>query len=224
MTSPPSTPPRELISVRADLDVPGETSRQARVFLLWLACLALAVAVSSSVGAHISVEDEGTPAAAQELSRSRAAKAKVALVFGLLLPALLTLVVGRRHRRGGAHPRGIIVDVTEEGELRLWGRGYGARVQIAGADVSERLVDVYAGRLGAWRQRRLRVRAGIHAPPGAAQEIEIAAVALSEDSETELGLFGGEGDCVELSREDFDRVRDQVLEVRRSARQGGQQS
>lgn len=224
MTSPLPTPPRELISVRADLDVPGETSRQARVFVLWLACLALAVIVSSSVGAHIPMSDEGTPAAAQELSRSRAAKAKVALVFGLLVPTLLTLVISRRHRRGGAHPRGITVDVTDEGELRLWGRGYGARVQIAGADVSERLVDVYAGRLGAWRQRRLRVRAGVNAAMGGAQEIELAAVAIAADSEVELGLFGGEGDCVELSREDFDRVRDRVLDFRRSAREGGQQS
>ena len=34
---------------------------------------------------------------------------------------------------------------TEEGELRLWGRGYGTRLAIQGAEVSERLVDIYAG-------------------------------------------------------------------------------
>ena len=37
---------------------------------------------------------------------------------------------------------------------------------------------------------------------------EIAAIALQSDSDLGLRLEGGEGDCVELSREDFMRVRE----------------
>ena len=132
-------------------------------------------------------------------------------MLGLLLPACITWIVRARYRRGGGHARGIVVDVTD-GELRIWGRGYGARVRLEGADVSERLVDVYAGRLGAWRQRRLRVRAASGARAGFSSEIELATPALASDDG--LRVEGGEGDCVELSREDFVAVRDEVLAAR----------
>lgn len=204
-----------LCAFTADLDIPGETGRQARIFVAWFACLVLAVAMSSIVGAHVSLDDEGTARATDELQRARWAKARVALLVGLLLPSLLTVVVNRRHRRGGAHARGIVVDVTRGGELRIWGRGYGSRVALAGADVSERLVDVYAGRLGAWRQRRLRVRAASLAP--GAREIELATPATARDVEEGLRVEGGEGDCVEVERADYDEIRARVLEASRKA-------
>ncbi len=200
----------------ADLDLPGETGRQARVFAVWLVCLALAVIGASVVGAHVATEDDGTPRAARELSRSRAAKAKVALVLGLALPILLTVGLNARHRRGGGHARGIVVDVTGDGELRIWGRGYGTRVAMEGAEVRERLVDVYAGRLGAWRQRRLRVRG---AAKSGGRDIEIATPARRSDMEEALSLEGGEGDCVEIPREAYDRLRD--LLTRPAARDDG---
>ncbi len=207
---------RSLIELSADLDLPGETGRQARIFSAWILCLLLAVIVASLVGAHIAIDDDGTARAAKELARSRADKAKVALVLGLLLPALLTWGVNRRYRRGGGHARGIQVDVTEGGELRIWGRGYGSRVSLRGAEVDERLVDVYAGRLGAWRQRRVRVR-GTTTLRGGAREIELATTAREADLGEGLPVEGGEGDCVELGREDFDRLRALVLEHAKKA-------
>lgn len=192
------------LELRAELDVPGETGRQARVFALWFACLLFAVVAASRVGAHIPAK-ASLEQAEEELARSRAAKAKVAFLFGLLLPALLTAGLNYRYRRGGAHASGIIIDVTEEGELRIWGRGYGSRLVLSGAQVGERLVDVYAGRLGAWRQRRLRVRSKFRAAVGVA-EMEFATPANAEDSRAGLSLEGGEGDCVELARPDYDRL------------------
>src|SRR5947208_2045691 len=113
------------ISVRASLDVPGETRRQATVFAIWFTCLAIAVVVGSAVGTHIPADVSDPDAQEQELSRSRWARAEVALMMGLVCPAILTLYVARRRRRGGAHARGIRIDITPEGEIRLWGRGYG---------------------------------------------------------------------------------------------------
>jgi len=196
-----------LVEVAASLDLPGETGRQARIFAAWALCLALAVIVGSIVRAR----SEG------DLSRARADKAKVAIVLGLALPALLTLGLNRSYRRGGRHARGITVDVTGDGELRVWGRGYGARVVVEGALVQERLVDVYAGRLGAWRQRRLRVRAGsvMAAARGGSREIELATTATARDLDEGLSVEGGEGDCVEIDRDDFDRIRALVLELSR---------
>jgi hypothetical protein len=195
---------KPVFEASVDLDLPGETGRQGRIFAIWLCCLALAVIVASMVGAHVSAEDEGSLRAERELARSRGAKGKVALVLGLALPALLTLALNGRYRRGGAHASGIIVDVTAEGELRVWGRGYGVRVVLAGAEVRERLVDVYAGRLGAWRQRRIRVRAG-------GREIEIATTARAADMSDGLSVEGGEGDCVEIDRDAFDALRAEVV-------------
>jgi hypothetical protein len=190
-----------LVEVTATLDLPGETGRQARIFAAWAACLALAVIVGSILRARS--EDD--------LSRARADKAKAAIVIGLALPALLTWGLNRSYRRGGRHARGITIDVTAEGELRVWGRGYGARVALDGALIHERLVDVYAGRLGAWRQRRLRVRAGSVAAVarGGSREIELATTATASD--VDLAIEGGEGDCIEIDRDDFDRIRELVL-------------
>jgi hypothetical protein len=199
-----------LLEVRAELDVPGETGRQARVFCIWLFCLAAAVIGGSRVGAHIPMSAAGTARADEELSRSRVDKAKVAFVLGLVLPALLTLGLNYRYRRGGGHARGVIVDVTGDGELRVWGRGYGSRLALSGAQVSERLVDVYAGRLGAWRQRRLRVKSAFRASTGVS-EIELATPATASDGG--LRVEGGEGDCVELGREDYEKVRALALKA-----------
>jgi hypothetical protein len=195
----------------ADLDPPGETGRQARIFAIWFVCLALAVLGGSAVGAHVSLAEEGSLRAERELSRARTAKAQVAFVVGLVLPTLLTLALTARYRRGGLHARGIVVDVTHGGELRIWGRGYGTRVALAGAEVKERLVDVYAGRLGAWRQRRLRVRGAART---GGREIELATVAQRSDMDQGLTVEGGEGDCVELPREAYDQLRALVLERR----------
>ncbi len=195
---------QSLIEVHAQLDVPGETGRQTRVFVLWAFCLLTAIVLSSFVGAHVDLRDEGSLKAETELARSRWAKARVALVFGLLVPAVLTFALNRRYRRGGGHARGITVDVTAAGELRIWGRGYGTRVTLDGAELGERFVDVYAGRLGAWRQRRLRVRGG--------STVELATLGLERDLADGLRVEGGEGDCVELDRADFDAVRALVVE------------
>lgn len=201
-----------LLEVRAELDVPGETGRQARIFVIWLFCLMLAVIGGSRVGAHIPMSAAGTERAERELARSRADKAKIAIAVGLVLPILLTLALNHRYRRGGGHARGIIADVTGGGELRVWGRGYGSRLALSGADVTERLVDVYAGRLGAWRQRRLRVRSAFRAATGVS-EIEVATPAMTTDVDGSLRVEGGEGDCVELGREDYEKLRALVLKT-----------
>jgi hypothetical protein len=201
--------------VTADLDVPGETSRQLRVFLVWFFSLALAVVLGSAARPRVAIGQEGGAAGGAEVTRSRVARLQIAGLVGLLLPAALTWAVTRWHRRGGGHARGIVVDVTADGELRLWGRGYGSRVSLASADVRERLVDVYAGRLGAWRQRRLRVRAAGVPMGGRAAEIELATAAWREDADEGLKVEGGEGDCVELERDDYVLVRAAVLEAAR---------
>ena len=176
------------------------------MFAIWLFCLLAAVGVGSAVGTHIPAYVSDEEAQKEELSRSRWARAEVALVLGLGLPSLLTLYVTRRRRRGGAHARGIRLEITEEGELRLWGRGYGSRLPLDGARVEEKLVDLYAGRLGAWRERRMVVSS-------AGKQIAIGALATEED--TGLMVQGGEGDCVEFEREDFLRVRAAIEDTTR---------
>jgi hypothetical protein len=205
VTKPQGEGSEPVLSIRATLDVPGETRRQAVVFAIWLLCLLAAVAVGSAVGTHIPAYVSDPDEQEQELSRSRAARLKVALALGLLAPSALTLIVSRRRRRGGAHARGIRLEITEGGELRLWGRGYGTRVALAGARVHERLVDLYAGRLGAWRERRLSVSTG-------SREIEVGTEAATDDED--LPLEGGEGDCVEFARDDFMRLREAITRRR----------
>jgi hypothetical protein len=190
------------LSIRASLDVPGETRRQAVVFVIWFLCLFAAVAVGSAVGTHIPAYVSDVDKQNEELSRSRWARFEVALVLGLGAPAALTLYVTRRRRRGGPHARGIRLEITEEGELRLWGRGYGMRLALTEARVDERLVDLYAGRLGAWRERRLVVSSG-------GRQIAIGTLATDEDAG--LTVQGGEGDCVEFERGDFLRVQAAIM-------------
>ena len=201
---------RSLVEVRADLDLPGETGRQTKIFAAWLACLFAAIVLSSVASSRVGESGDAMFRTAEELTEKRAARVRVGLPVGLLLPALHTWIIHFQHRRGGGHARGIFVDVTAGGELRIWGRGYGTRVSLAGAEVTERLVDVYAGRLGAWRQRRLKVHAR-SASRGGAGEIEIATRAVPDDAKLGLKHEGGEGDCVELDRADFLRIRDAVL-------------
>ena len=171
------------------------------VFAIWFFCLLTAVAVGSAVGTHIPAYVSDEEAQKEELSRSRLARAEVALALGFALPLGLTFYVTHRRRRGGPHARGIVLEITEEGELRLWGRGYGSRLALAGARVDERLVDLYAGRLGAWRERRLIVSSG-------ARTIAVGTLAAEEDDG--IPREGGEGDCVEFERADFMRVRDAI--------------
>jgi hypothetical protein len=190
-----------VMCVRASLDVPGETRRQALVLGIWLFCLALAVAVGSTVGTHIPASVEDPELQEQELSRSRWARAETALVLGLFVPIAATCFVTWRRRRGGPHARGIRVEITREGELRVWGRGYGTRVELERARIEERLVDLYAGRLGAWRERRLVVSSG-------GRVIAVGTPATEED--VDLPAQGGEGDCVEVERGAYLRLRDAI--------------
>jgi hypothetical protein len=190
-----------VISIRASLDVPGETRRQATVFAIWFLFLLAAVFAASVVGTHIPAYVSDVEAQEQELSRSRAARAKVALLVGLVCPSILTLYVSRRRRRGGRHARGIRLEITREGELRMWGRGYGTRLPLAQAHIRERVVDLYAGRLER-RERRL-------GPSGSRNRSRTRA-ADDEDEEPPLGERG----TAELDRADFSGSRP----VRRSCR------
>jgi hypothetical protein len=194
---------------QAALDPPAETKRQFLTLVIWAFFLGAAVVSAAAVGTHlggtvdpVTVDPRGD-GPREELQRSHLARLKVALLVGLASPALCALWLRRRYRRHGVYPRGITVELTGE-ELRIWGRGYGSRVAILGASLDERLVDVYAGRLGAWRQVRMRVRTK-------ARQIELAAQADERDRGRGLRLDGGEGDCVELDREDYDALRGEIL-------------
>jgi hypothetical protein len=195
----------------AALDPPGETRRQVVTLVVWLLFLGAAVMIAAMVGTHMpsSIDPLSVDPAAHdvqdEIQRSRGARFRVALLVGVLAPALCTLLLWRRHRRNGPHARGIAVELTKT-ELRIWGRGYGSRVTIAGAEAAERLVDVYAGRLGAWRQIRLRLRTK-H------QTLEVAAPAVAED-ERQLRVEGGEADCIELERKDYDALKAEIFRRR----------
>ena len=197
-----------LLELHADLDIPGETGRQARVFFIWVACLALAIGVASCRTAAVTKKTRETNTPTAALEAGRRVRAAWGIFFGLALPAVLTVGLNHRRKRGGSHARGIVVDVTADGELRLWGRGYGSRLDLDGARVQERLVDTYCGRLGAWRQRRLRV-SGRHGKRRV--EIELATQAIDADEQGELAVTAGEGDCVELDRASFNELRNVVL-------------
>ncbi len=199
---------------RAALDPPAETKRQFFTLVLWLGCLLVAVVLSAAVGPRFGADDPALldtsdPATQAEIHRSRLARLRIALFLGILAPAAGTLLLARRHKRHGAHARGITVELTDT-EMRLWGRGYGTRVPIEGSELDERLVDVYAGRLGAWRQVRLRLR-------DKARAVEIAARASPDDASRGLRHEGGEGDCVELDREDYEAIKAEI-----ARRRGGQ--
>lgn len=204
---------RELVSVRAELDVPGETRRQTLVFGIWLLCLAAAVALSA-VRRPTSM-DTTRPVDDARMATYQRERVAIGGGVGILVPAVLTWWVTRRRRRGGPHARGIVIDVTEDGELRVWGRSYGQRVAVGGADVSERLVDVYTGRLGAWRQRRLIIRSK-RPIVGMPSEVALATPATDEDLDLDLPLVGGEGDCVEIGRAEYLSVLDTVRGLSRS--------
>jgi hypothetical protein len=192
---------------RAELDVPGETGRQTRVFFVWLLCLAVAIGIGISQRPRVPLGDRGTPRETEEVARSQRARLWTGLLFGLLLPAGLTFGLTHRRRRGGPHARGIVIDITADGELRLWGRGYGQRVRLTGATISERLIDVYAGRQGAWRQRRLTVN------PAQGRPLELATMASESDERFDLSIYGGEGNCVEIARRDYLALRELVREL-----------
>jgi hypothetical protein len=194
------------VEVRADLDVPGETGRQARVFMIWFGCLALAVLLGVIARPKLSAGEEWTLRGKKEIARSQSDRLKVAATAGLLLPVLLTWGLTYWYRRGGGHARGIVVDVTRRGELRVWGRGYGQRIYLPGAVVTERLVDVYAGRLGAWRQRRVRIRRATVSPEGGSSELELATPARASDMDEGLRAEGGEGNCIEVDREAYEAL------------------
>lgn len=203
-------PEADTAEVPVELDVPGETARQARVFVVWLLCLFVAAVFAAVRRPQIPQTQRSTPRAEERMAAYRSEAVRIALGVGLIAPGLWTWWITHRRRRGGPHARGISVAVTAEGELRLWGRGYGQRLALAGAEIDERLVDVFTGRLGAWRQRRMRIRAR-HPIPGMPGVIELATLASDDDSQAGLELQGGEGDCVELSRPDY-------LEILRLAR------
>ena len=158
-----------------------------------------AVLVGSAVGTHIPAYVSDPDAQAEELSRSRLARAKVAWCSGSCVPALLTLLRARRRRRGGPHARGIRVEVTDDGELRLWGRGYGTRVALAGARVDETI----------GRSLRRAARSVARAPDyGVARRAERRSGHARGRRRRDLPLLGGEGDCVEFDREDYFALRD----------------
>ncbi len=209
-------PEPDTLEVAVELDVPGETARQARVFVVWLFCLFVAVSLAALRRPQIPATQRSTPQAEEQIAAYRRDAIRIALGVGLLAPGLWTWWITHRRRRGGPHARGIAVAITADGELRLWGRGYGQRLVLAGAEIDERLVDVFTGRLGAWRQRRMRIRA--KAPiPNMPSVMELATLAADEDDDADLELHGGEGDCVELSRADYFQI---LALARRRARSG----
>ncbi|GAC1352382.1 MAG: hypothetical protein NVS3B20_14220 [Polyangiales bacterium] len=200
-----SDPSQPLVSdavrrFRVVYDPPSETKRMA---LMFLTCL-----VFSLVGVVLASRAQIEPGFRRQ--REKLLAVTVALVGGLLTMGL----VSRRFRPGGGHAHGIVLELTDS-ELRLWGRGYGTR--IAYRDVlrlRRRIVDTYLGRLGAMRQLRVAVE-------GAGRTIEVATEAVASDfaksSTTDReeartsAPEGGEGDCIVLSRSEFDAFESALL-------------
>ncbi|MCA9623760.1 MAG: hypothetical protein KC731_32280 [Myxococcales bacterium] len=193
------------LEVFADLDVPGETGRQTQVFAIWVVCLLAALGVAVARRPQVPATARSSEAYEESMALYRRERFGIAIGVGVLIPGLLTWALTHRRRRGGGHARGIQVAVTEDGELRISGRGYGQRLSLLGATVEEHLVDVYSGRLGAWRQRRMRLRAA-RPSPGMPGELDLATPAEDEDLDLDLPLVGGEGDCLELDRAAYFRV------------------
>src|SRR5579859_1903325 len=114
----------------AALDPPGETRRQVISFGIWVGFLLVAVVTAASTGrraAAVAPLDSGEGEVQAAAPPARRGRLEIALLLGILAPAATVYVWSRRYRRNGAHPRGITVELTE-GELRVWGRGYGTRV------------------------------------------------------------------------------------------------
>lgn len=213
-TAPSAMADLDTYSVRADLDVPGETVRQWRVFQVWMSCIAVALLLAILFRPTVPVLQRGTQEQERIMGVSKRRNFKIVGLFGLALPTLLTVWLTRRRRRGGSHPRGITIEVTADtNELRIWGRGYGERIDLYGAELKERLVDVYTGRLGAWRQRRILIRPQT-IRPGQPVSVELATPAEDGDMDLGFSLQGGEGDCLELRREDFLTLRERLEAAR----------
>ena len=61
-----------------------------------------------------------------------------------------------------------------------------------------------------------RIVAAISTPVAdRAWSLEIATTATASDLDEHLSVEGGEGDCVEIDRDDFDRIRALVLQLTR---------
>ena len=108
-----------VVEARADLDLPGETARQTKIFATWVLCLFLAVVLSSIAASRAGGDSSRLVRTDAELAEKRMARVRVGLPVGLLVPAVLSWIIHHRHRRGGGHARGIYVDVTADGELRV---------------------------------------------------------------------------------------------------------
>ena len=199
------------LQVRADLDIPGETGRQTRVFFLWLACLALAVTVASFRASTVTRRVRAEASDLHALAQGRKVRVAWGLFLGFALPLMLTMAINRRRRRSGAHARGIVIDITDDDELRIWGRGYGLRVELEGAQVRERMVHAYCGRLGSWQQRRLHVRGQAD---GRSVDVELATRAHADDAGEDLDEVAGEGTCIEVDRNAYNSIRRLVMTVR----------
>ena len=198
------------VSVRAELDLGSETKRLRRVLFLWLVCLGLAIGVAASLGRRD--EAEGDARASFLLI--------VVTAFALLVPGAVSLISARRRRRGGLHARGIVVEVTSDGLLRVVGRGYRVEVRLGCARVEERVVGLDAGRRAIVAQRRLRVASSTD---DQASVLELATPATVDEFDTAPVPHAVDGDCVELSREDYGRVR-AALAVHRTGDPAGDQA
>lgn len=157
-------------------DSAAETSRTTRAFASWTGCALAAVLGASLWHAH---------------------RLAIAVVVGLLVPLAWSLLRKRRFARGGGWSRGIQLELDDV-ELRLWGRGYGTRVPLAGARLRRRYVICYLGRRGFYRQSRLVLE-------GTKATLEVAAQTTPEERERET-FAATEDQAVELARGDFDRL------------------
>lgn len=157
-------------------DSAAETKRAARSLVGWTGCGIVAILLAATFFEH---------------------KVWIAFGVGLLLPLLWGFARNARFGRGGGWARGIQLELDHT-ELRLWGRGYGSRVELDSARVSRRYVVCYLGRLGFYRQVRLVVES-----PRAT--IELAAATRPDEREREV-FVTTEEQAVELDREELERL------------------